>query len=88
MNKANERSNEVVLVNQLLGSKSKSISGQLVVKYVDFDTVKIGLYRKLHCGLPDIEFSVSDIDLSEILQLLTEAKEKIDSFWLTKIAST
>ncbi len=88
MNETKESTNEIVLVNNLLGSKSKLISGQLVIKYISYDTVKIGLYRKLHSGLPDIEFQVSDTDFSEILELLTKAKDKIESFWLTKIANT
>ena len=86
MSKPKDRSNEITLVNKLLGSKLKTIRGQLVVNYIDYDTVKIGLYRKLHCGLPDIEFSVADTDLPEILELLTEAKQKIDGLWLSKAA--
>jgi hypothetical protein len=86
LSKPEDRTNEIPLVNKLLGSKAKSIRGQLVVKYIDYDTVKIALYRKMHCGLPDIEFSVADTDLPEILELLTEAKQKIDSYWLSKIA--
>ena len=80
MSKSKNSSNEITLVNKLLGSKAKSIHGQLVVKYVDYDTVKIGLYRKLHSGLQDVEFSVSDQDLPELLELFTEAKQKIDSY--------
>jgi hypothetical protein len=86
LSKPEDRTNEIPLVNKLLGSKAKSIRGQLVVKYIDYNTVKIALYRKIHCGLPDIEFSVADTDLPEILELLTEAKQKIDSYWLSKIA--
>jgi hypothetical protein len=86
LSKPEDRTSEIPLVNKLLGSKAKSIRGQLVVKYIDYNTVKIALYRKIHCGLPDIEFSVADTDLPEILELLTEAKQKIDSYWLSKIA--
>lgn len=86
MSKPKAPTSEISIVNKLLGSKAKSIRGQLVVKYIDYDTVDIALYRKLHCGLPDIEFSVADTDLTEILELLTEAKQKIDSCWLSKNA--
>ena len=88
MSKSKTSSNEITLVNKLLGRKAKRITGQLVIKYVASDTLKIGLYRKLHSGLPDVEFSVSDQELPEILELFTEAKQKIDSFWLSKIAAT
>lgn len=81
-----DRTSKISLVNELLSSKTKSIRGQLIVKYINYDTVDIGLYRKLHCGLPDIEFSVADTDLPELLELLTEAKQKIDSYWLSKAA--
>lgn len=86
LSKSKDPTSEILLVNKLLGSKAKSIRGQLVVKYINYDTVNIALYRKLHCGLPDIEFSVADTDLPEILELLTEAKQKIDSYWLSKNA--
>ena len=86
MSKPKDRTNEIPLVNKLLGSKTKTIRGQLVVKYIDYDTVDIALYRKLHCGLPDIEFSVADTDLPQILKILTEAKQKIDDYWLGKRA--
>jgi hypothetical protein len=86
LSKPEDRTNEIPLVNKLLGSKAKLIRGQLVVKYIDYNTVKIALYRKIHCGLPDIEFSVADTDLPEILELLTEAKQKVDSYWLSKVA--
>lgn len=87
LSRKKERPNEITLVNELLGSKTKSIRGQFVVKYIDYDTVKIAFYRKLHSGLPDIEFTIADTDLPEILELLTEAKQKIDDQWLSKIAT-
>ena len=87
MSQKRERPNEITLVNELLGSKAKSIRGQFVVKYIDYDTVKIAFYRKLHSALPDIEFTIADTDLPEILELLTEAKQKIDDQWLSKIAT-
>ena len=87
LSRKKEASTEITLVNELLGSKTKSIRGQFVVKYIDYDTVKIAFYRKLHSDLPDIEFTIADTDLPEILELLTEAKQKIDDQWLSKIAT-
>jgi len=63
------------------------IHGQLTVEYINFNKVKINLWRKLHSGLPDVEFSVEDTDLPEIIELLVEAKKKIDESWLSKISA-
>jgi len=57
------------------------------VEYINFNKVKINLWRKLHSGLPDVEFSVEDTDLPEIIELLVEAKKKIDESWLSKISA-
>lgn len=78
---------EIPLASGLIGGKAKSIHGQLTVKYVDYKLVKVNLWRKLHSGLPDVEFSVEDTDLPEILELLIEANKKIENSWLTKMST-
>lgn len=86
MTQASQEKNEILLASGLIGANANEIHGQLTVKYIDYKTVKINLWRKLHSGLPDLEFSVDDNDLLEILGLLTEANSKIQSYWLSKIS--
>ena len=78
---------EIPLASGLIGGKAKSIHGQLTIKYIDYKFVKINFWRKLHSGLPDVEFLIEDTDLPEILELLIEANKKIDASWLTKIST-
>ena len=78
---------EIPLASGLIGGKAKSIHGQLTIKYIDYKLVKVNFWRKLHSGLPDVEFLIEDTDLPEILELLNEANKKIDASWLTKIST-
>jgi len=78
---------EIPLVSSLIGKNSDSIHGQLEVKYVNYKTVKIAFWRKLHSGLPDVVVEIEDTDLPEILELLTEANDKVTTCWLSKMST-
>jgi hypothetical protein len=41
----------------------------------------------VYSGLRDVNFSVSDTDLPDILEILTKAQGKIESYWLSRISS-
>jgi len=77
---------EIPLTSGLIGKNSDSIHGQLEIKYVNYKTVRIALWRKLHSGLPDVAFEIEDTDLPEILELLTEANDKVTCHWLSKMS--
>jgi hypothetical protein len=77
---------EIPLASSLIGKNSDSIHGQLEVKYMNYKTVKIAFWRKLHSGLPDVVFEIEDTDLPEILGLLTEANDKVTVHWLSKMS--
>ena len=77
---------ELPLVSSLIGKESGSIHGQLEVKYINYQKVKIGLWRRLHSGLPDVVFEIDDSDLPEIVKLLTEANDKVTAHWLSKMS--
>jgi hypothetical protein len=81
------RSKKIPLANGLIGGKTRSIHGQLEVTYVNYDTVRIAIWRKMYSGLRDVSFSVSDTDLPDILEILTKAQGKIESYWLSRISS-
>jgi len=81
-----EESKKIPLVNGLIGRESHSISGQMEVSLIGYDTVHIAIWRKTYSGLSDVEFSVSETDLQEIIDILTDAKKKIDACWLSRAA--
>jgi SPX domain protein involved in polyphosphate accumulation len=80
------KSKKIPLVSGLIGSKARSIHGQLEASYINYNTVKIELKRKLYTGLSDVKFSIADTDLADIIQMLNEAHQKIEAYWLTKIS--
>jgi hypothetical protein len=82
-----EKTKKIPLVSGLIGRETQSIHAQLEISRIDYDTINIALKRKAYSGLPDIEFSVADTDLQEIIDILEEAQSKIDSYWLSRIAT-
>ena len=78
---------EIPLVSGLIGGKARSIHGQLEIYLIDYDTVRIVIRRKAYSGLSDIEFSVAETDLQDITDLLNEARQKADTYWLSRIAA-
>jgi len=48
--------------------------------------MQIALRRKAFCGLPDVEFTIPDVDLQEIIDILCEAKKKADHYyWASRV---
>ncbi len=80
------KSKKIPLVSGLIGRKARSIHGQLEASYIDYNTVRIELKRKLYTGLSDVKFSIADTDLADTIQILNEANQKIEAYWLTKIS--
>jgi len=80
------KSKKIPLASGLIGSKARSVHGQLEVSYINYNTVKIELKRKLYSGLSNVKFSIADTDLPDIIQILNEANQKIEAYWLTKIS--
>ncbi len=82
------KSKKVPLVSGLIGSKARSIHGQLEVSLINYDTVHIAVKRKVYSGLSDVKFSVADSDLQDIIEILNEANKKIETYWLSRISVT
>ena len=81
-----EKSKKIPLASGLIGRANHSISGQMEVSLISYDTVHIAIRRKAYSGLSDVEFSVSEIHLQEIIDVLTEGKKKLDTDWLSRTA--
>ena len=82
------KSKKIPLVSGLIGSKARSIHGQLEVSLINYDTVRIAIRRKIYSGLSNVKFSVAETDLQDIIEILTEANKKIETYWLSRIATT
>ena len=74
------------LASGLIGSKARSVNGQLEVSYIKYSKVDIAIWRKTYSGLSDVKFSIADTDLPDVIEILTEANKKIEDYWLTKIS--
>jgi len=80
------KSKKIPLVSGLIGREAHSIHGQLEVSLINYDTIHIAIRRKAYSGLSDVKFSVPDTDLQEIIDILSEAKRKADTYWLSRVA--
>ena len=81
------RKSKIPLASGLIGSKGQAVHGQLEVTYVNYDSVHVAIWRKVYSGLSDVNFSVADTDLPDILEILAEAQEKINGYWLSRIST-
>jgi len=77
---------KIPLVSGLIGREAGSIHGQLEVSLINYDTVHVALWRKAFSGLSNVKFSIADTDLQDIIHILSEAKRKVDAYWLSKVA--
>jgi len=78
-----EQPKKIPLASGLIGHKAGSTNGQLEVSLVNYDTIHIAFWRKTFCNLPDIEFSISQTDLQDIIDTLNEANKKADDYYLS-----
>jgi len=81
-----EESKKIPLASGLIGRKAGSVNGQFEVSLIKYDIIHIAIWRKAFCGLPDVEFSIQDTDLQDIITILDEAKKKADNYWISRVA--
>jgi len=81
-----EKSKKIPLVSGLVGRKAGSIHAQLEVSLINYDNIHIAIRRKAYSGLPDVEFSIADTDLQDFVDIINEAKGKLDTNWLQTLA--
>ncbi len=82
------RSRKIPLARGLIGGKTDPIQGQLEVHLTNYKRVDIMLKRKAYSGHRDIRFSIPSIDLQDMMDILYEAKTKIEEQWLSTVATT
>jgi hypothetical protein len=80
-----EEPKKTPLASGLIGRKSGSIHGQLEISLINYDTIKIAIWRKAFCGQPDIEFSIPANCFQDMMAILDEAEKKNDNYyWMSR----
>ncbi len=82
------KSKTVPLARGLVGGEVNTIYGQLEVFLTNYKNVKITIRRKPYSGHSDIQFTIPWTDFQDIIEVLLEAKEKLDLQWLSRVAVT
>lgn len=67
----------------LLGHSSGSVYAQMEISFRDYETLDFVIKREAYSNLPDVEFSINSMDLEDIIDILKEAKRKLDKHWLS-----
>lgn len=80
------KSRTIPLARGLIGGETTEIYGQLEVFLTNYKNVKVVIKRKPYSGHSDVKFSVECTDLQDIINILNKAKEKLDEYWLSRVA--
>jgi hypothetical protein len=75
----------IPLASGLLGPNQGSTYGQLEVSLTDYKIVHILIKRRPYTGQSDVKFSIPFSSLRELIELLTDAQERLDVYWLSMI---
>jgi hypothetical protein len=76
----------IPLAHGLLVSETNFIQGQLEVTLVNYRDIDIVINRRLYGGRPDIRFTLTKKALHCMIDILTEAQEKLEEYWLSEFA--
>lgn len=74
------------LAHGLLVSETNFILGQLEVSLVNYGDVEIVINRKPYTGHSDVQFSLTKKALRCMIDILTEAEQKLEKYWLSEFA--
>ena len=83
-----EKSKKHPLAMGLIGHRSGLVYAQMEIYLRDHNTVDFTIRRKLYSNLPDVEFSINNRDLEDIIDILNEAKKKLDTYWVSRLVVT
>jgi hypothetical protein len=76
----------IPLAHGLLVSETNFIQGQLEVTLVNYSDIEIVINRKLYGGHSDVKFSLTKKALHCMSNILIEAEEKLEKYWLSEFA--
>jgi hypothetical protein len=77
---------KIPLANGLLVSETDFIHGQLELSLINYKDVEVVVKQKPYGGRSDIRFSISKKALHCMIDILEEAEEKLDKYWLSEFA--
>jgi hypothetical protein len=78
----------IPLAHGLLVSETNFIQGQLDITLVNYSDVEILINRKPYGERSDIKFALTKKALNCMINILTEAEEKLEKYWLSEFAVT
>lgn len=76
------KSKKIPLTSGLVGRESRSVHGQLEVFLINCNTFHVAIWRNIYSGLLNVVFSIPETPLQEIMNLLSQARKKADTYWL------
>lgn len=82
------KSRIIPLARGLISGEKEPIYGQFEISLANNKDVKIIVRRNPYSGRSDVKFSVPCSSFQSIIDVLYEAKEKLDEIWLSRIATT
>jgi len=82
------KSRTIPLARGLVGGEASAIHGQLEISLVNYKNIRILINRKPYTGHSNVKFSMPCTDLQNLIDILTLAKEKLDDYWLSRVATT
>jgi len=71
----------------LIGHESGAVYAQIEITLRDFDTVDFVIRQEPYSNRPDVKFSIDYRDIDDVIDILNEAKKKLDAYWLSRLAA-
>ena len=80
------KSRTIPLARGLLAGEDEPVYGQIELSLINDKNIRIVIRRKPYTGRSNVKFSISSSNLQEFIDILQEAKEKLDETWLSRVA--
>ena len=81
------KSRTIPLARGLIAGEDEPVYGQLELSLTNYKNIRIVIRRKPYTGRSNVKFSISSSNLQEFIDILQEAKEKLDETWLSRVAT-
>ncbi len=81
-------SKTIPLARGLIVGETAPIYGQLEISITNHNNIKFILRRKPYSGQSDLKFSIPSPSLQSFIDVLHEAREKLDDIWFSRVAKT
>lgn len=82
------KSQSVPLASGLVTGEADPIYGQMEISLTNSRNINIMIKRKPYSGHSDLKFTIPTTSLESFIDILFEAKEKLDEIWFSKVATS